>query len=193
MRIIILAILILILLWVIISPIVRLRTSPSWFLVTILAGIILVTAGFEVKWQYTESQATQVVQKISEREEGVAKCQRLSEAFTDAQVSVIGWVAYAEDNKALIKYSQCQELSSFLLTDKTQATDEQLQAIGVVFHESYHVKGEFNEATTQCLTVKHYAENLKMLNVPTNYRESYAARYAENSLNMPPEYLNGVC
>lgn len=193
MRIIIIVLLIILLLWAILSPIIRLKTHPSAFWVTALTLTIIITGGFEIKWLYAENQASLMVQQISGREESTAECQRLFQAFTDAGVSVLGSVSYDEDHKARIKYYQCDEWSQFIFSDRKNLTPKQLQAIGVVFHESYHVKGEYNEAITQCLTIKHYAENLQELNVPKTEAEEYAKQYAEASKNMPPAYLNGKC
>lgn len=168
--------------------------KPSIVLVVLVSLIFVVTAGFEAKWMYTQYQATKLVYEVSgNRSDASAECQRFTQAFLDAQISTLGFVAFSEDNKALIKYTQCQHWGDFVLSDKKNSTIEELVSVGVIIHEGYHVGGEFNEATTQCLTEKNYSYWLTSLGVPEDKVPEYTNKYLETTKNMPAEYLNGVC
>lgn len=184
---------ILLLVWVIFSPILRLKKPPSvfWIAVTLIPLSIL---GFtEYKWLSYQAEGTKLVQKISEKPASYLECQRLTSALVDAQLSKAGMVYWDNMDRAIVKYEGCKLWAEFLDSDKRNLTDKQLWAVGTVIHEAYHVKGEMNEATTQCLTIKNFSNVLKNYNVPENLIAGYQERYLEASKRMPAEYLNGVC
>ena len=185
--------LLVLLVWAIIWPIWKLKQKPSLFWIVLLSGLIIGVGYFEAKWLIVQSQATQLTQEISKNEKGYAVCQRFTPAFLDAQMSTLGFVAYSEGNKSNIKYAQCKKFGEFLETDKTQLTEEHVLAVGVVIHEAIHVGGEYDEAVTQCLTMKQMPDVLKQYGVSEQNSAIYADKYREMSKRMPPEYLNGTC
>lgn len=183
----------LLLAWVIFWPLIKSNQKPSVFWVAV---VILSMAGVgfgEFKWVSVQNEATSLTKQVSGNPEGHVVCQRFTTAFMDAQVSTLGFVAYSEGNKSNVKYAQCKKWGEFLEANKKQLTDEHLLAVGVVIHEAYHVGGEFNEAVTQCLTMKKMPEVLKQYGVSDDYATIYADKYREMSQRMPPEYLNGTC
>lgn len=184
---------ILLLIWVIVSPIIRLKKSPSLFWIVVTLIPLTVLSFTEYKWLNYQAEGTELVQKVSEKPASYLECQRLTSALIDAQLSKAGMVYLDNTDKAIVKYDGCKLWAEFLDSDKRNLSDKQLWAVGTIIHEAYHVKGEMNEATTQCLTIKKFSNVLQDYGVPENLIPGYQKRYFEASQRMPAEYLSGVC
>lgn len=160
------------------------------------AGVILllVLGGFEIRWLWAENQGTAVIKTVSGNSEGVLECQRFSDALVDANLAHKGMVFYDQPNVAIIKYSTCQDLFGWFYGDKRKATPEEILAVGVLIHEAYHVGGEFNESTTECLVMKNYVQYATSLGANQIEAERMVAFYTtEIHPRMPAVYKGGTC
>lgn len=194
MRIIFIIILIVLLVWAIVDPILRLKEKPSGFWLVVLSLLIVFNAGMEVRWLIHQNEATEIVKKISGKEESVAQCQRWSEAFFDAKVSILGFVEWDKRNIAQIKYNTCQDFMGFMESDKRNATEEQIRSVAVISHEAWHVKGINDEGQTECNSQKDLASVFLSLGVSSQKAKEYTIQYAETSKNfLPDHYLNATC
>lgn len=193
MRIIILILLALMLAYFIVMPLLR-RDKPSRILCGILIILLGVNGFFEWRWQVNESVGTSVVKSVSGVEEGTLHCQRLSEGFFDPSVAKKGEVFYAKSTVAIIKHNPCQDLFSWLESDKKHATDEQILSLGVLVHESVHVSGEYNEAKTECLTMKQLAAVTESLGASPEEAKRISKVYREEiHILTPPSYQGATC
>lgn len=194
MRVILIILLVVLALWTILSPVIRYHEKPTWVMAIIIMIPTLILTGFEIRWQFHQNQATEIVQSVSERSEGSAKCQRLSGALTDTALSVKGMVYYANDSVAHLKYETCQNFMSWMESDKQNPTEKEVMAVGVLVHEAIHVSGEKNEALTECKANKKLVQVAEDLGATTVQAEELYSLYMEKiSPRMPSQYQNGIC
>lgn len=155
--------------------------------------LLLFNGGMELRWQWLQNEATQIVKTVSANPEGFAHCQRFSETFMDQQPGSIGWVSLGETDKAVIKYNQCQDWWNVLISNKQNLTDRELLAVGVIIHEAHHVGGEYDEAVTQCKTIRDLGKILEHIGTPKTVVPKYVDQYVKLSSTMHSKYLGGVC
>lgn len=156
-------------------------------------AMVLIVA--ETSHQYSNMQMSQVVKAISGNEKGYAECQRVSETLFDTKSDVGGMVNWDNPNRAILKYTQCNQAISWLKQgDKNTATLEQIGSIGILIHESYHVSGEMDEKVTECLNAKNIGNVMERLGASPEKAKEYQVQYYQNYyVNMPEKYLDPTC
>lgn len=164
------------------------RYRPNWLMVPIISMILIPTAFTEYQWQVMEKQGSRIVQTLSKKEESNLSCQRFFNTLWDTKVSVQGYVDYSKPDTATLKWKQCKTLQTYL-SDPSAPTDEQTIAFQVLLHESMHVRGEQNEAATECAALQAHQDAAKKLGSPEssvliNLRHYMRVVYP----NMPPQY-----
>lgn len=191
MRLWICVILVVLLLWLLIKPI--LGRPRSLFAVTLVALILIPSGIFEARWLIRENQGTEVVKVISEKEEGHLHCQRLSETFVDATQNR-GHVMFDEPDKAVIKFTSCQELFGYIESNKDNPTLKQIQAVHILTHEAVHVSGDFSESSTECKAVSLNVKTAQLLGATEQQAIKLAERYfTEIFPKMPSNYYSKDC
>ncbi|HET7483735.1 MAG TPA: hypothetical protein VFK89_12840 [Actinomycetota bacterium] len=124
-------------------------------------------------------------------------CQTFGEAFVDAGAE-LGYVAFRPDgvpeHHTLIKRRQCSDLASYLHSDMSNPTMEQVVAVHTLTHEAVHMSGETDEAKTECFAVQRDAEMARLLGAP----DAGAARLADDYWisiypRMPDPYRSSQC
>lgn len=162
-------------------------------MVTVILIALIPTSYMEYAWSTSEAEAGKVVTALSGREDGTLHCQRLTETLLDATQN-IGHVSLAEPEKAVMKYRPCQELFSYMTSDKRNPTEEQREAVHVLTHESVHVSGDYSESSTECTAIQKDAAAVVLLGgtleqgvelAETYYRQTYP--------NMPDGYRSPEC
>jgi hypothetical protein len=75
-----------------------------------------------------------------------------------------------------IQHPWCDTLMSYL-SHPDRATDEELESLDLFTHESMHIRGELNEARTECEAVQRDYRAAKLLGVPDQTAKSNALQY----------------
>jgi hypothetical protein len=93
----------------------------------------------------------------------------------------------------------CNTLMSYL-AHPARATDMEIQSLNIFTHESMHVRGEMNEARTECEAVQRNYRAAKMLGVPDAIAKQNALDYYNNSYQrraliggLAGEYYSAEC
>ncbi|MFN8075534.1 MAG: hypothetical protein U0Q15_08960 [Kineosporiaceae bacterium] len=92
-------------------------------------------------------------------------CQTFGETWIDAGAE-LGWVAYEDgvpERHTLIKFDPCGDLSAWARSDHRSWTTDQLIAVHVLTHESMHMRGETDEARTECQAMQRDAVTARLL------------------------------
>jgi hypothetical protein len=152
MRVAVIGLLILLALFLVTRAVYKRETLP-WISMGLILIILIPTAMFEVRWQIQESKGTTAVQLASKVNNSYLHCQRFSEAFFDPNQRK-GQVMWDKPTEAYMTMGACQDLFSWIESDKTNPTEKQIIAVHVLTHESIHVAGEHNEATTECYAIQ---------------------------------------
>jgi len=99
-----------------------------------------------------------------------------------------------QPHAAHLRRGTCNTLASWLVSDKTDPTLEQVNALHVLVHEAIHVTGEFNEGTTECIAMQRDAEAAELLGAaPSDARALADAYYQQTFPRMSSEYRSPAC
>jgi hypothetical protein len=185
-----LALLLYLMLW---RPFVKHQKFPliSCLLVIGMLGIFGVP---EIQWLSSEHQASLAVAAISGNPKGKLVCQRFSEAFFDPNVSIAGYVDWDQPDVAVLKWAQCEQLFKWMNSDKKNPTAEEMSAVHVLTHESVHVSGNRDEASTECTAVSKDSAMAQFLGASRAQGNHIATFYFENIWpHMPADYQLAGC
>jgi hypothetical protein len=124
-------------------------------------------------------------------------CQTLTGSAVDMG-NELGWVAWGPDgapeHKTLIKHQQCNDLQAYLDSNKQRPSDEQVQAVHVLTHESMHMAGNTNEAVAECYATQRDTEMAELLGASPKDAHQLAVRYWRLFYpRMPDAYTTGDC
>jgi hypothetical protein len=107
--------------------------------------------------------------------------------------------ANPKTGKIGLQHPWCNTLRSYL-AHPGRASDEELWALGMFTHESMHVRGELNEARTECEAVQRNYRSAKLLGVPDDIAKRSALDYYNNLYKerknqgiMQAEYYSDEC
>jgi len=124
-------------------------------------------------------------------------CQTLTGSAVDMG-NELGWVAWGPDgapeHKTLIKHQQCNDLQAYLDSNKRHPSDEQVQAVHVLTHESMHMAGNKDEAVAECYATQHDTEMAELLGASPADAHQLAVRYWRLFYpRMPDAYTSADC
>lgn len=134
------------------KPLIKHQKFPliSCFLVIGMLGLFGIP---EIQWLSSEQQASLAVAAISGNPKGKLLCQRFSEALFDSKPAIAGYVDWTQPDVAVMKWGQCEQLFKWMNSDKINPTEAEISAVHILSHETIHVAGNRNEASTECMAV----------------------------------------
>jgi hypothetical protein len=150
---------------------------------------VVVRANLDARLGHAASKLVGVSVKVN--------CQTLTGSAVDMG-NELGWVAWRPDGvperKTLIKHQQCNDLQKYLDSNKRRPSDEQVQAVHVLTHESMHMAGNTSEAVAECYATQHDTEMAELLGAAPADAHLLAVRYWRLfSPRMPGGYTTGDC
>lgn len=167
--------------------------------ISLIILILLPTAYFEFRWWYTERQASKIAEWVSGREDVKVHCERAGATFINSPTNNAGYVKFQEGDErgtgdtTDLKYETCRDLREWIFSDKNNPTDNQIAAVHVVVHESYHLAGERNELRTECSAMNTDQEAAEKLGASPEQAAALADYYKENIWNRLPDEYTGNC
>ncbi len=84
--------------------------------------------------------------------------------------------ANPNDGKIVFQPPECERLMDYL-DHPARASQSELHSLNTLTHESMHVRGELNEAITECEAVQRNYRTAKLLGVPANIARKNALEY----------------
>jgi hypothetical protein len=151
-------------------------SKPYLVIVLILAVLF---AWPPVHTWYFEGFLAREATELADGHRAKVHCNTAFDTMIDPEMLAAGH-ANPKTGKIVIQKPWCGTLMWYL-RHPSRATDEELASLDMITHESMHVRGELNEAITECEAVQRNYRAAKLLGVP----ESTAKR---NAL----DYYNGV-
>jgi len=91
----------------------------------------------------------------------------------------------------VLQYPVCNDLRDYLEFPET-ANAKQIMSLHVFTHEAMHVRGEMNEAKTDCQAIQRNVRSAKMLGVLTHIAEKTASNYYHGDYRKHP-YFSDKC
>jgi hypothetical protein len=102
-------------------------------------------------------------------------CNTLFDTMLDPEMLAAGH-ANPQTGKIAIQAPWCSRLMAYL-RHPSRPSDEELWSLGMFTHESMHVRGELNEARTECQAVQRNYRAAKLLGVPDPIAKANALDY----------------
>jgi hypothetical protein len=136
--------------------------------------------------------------ELAEGHRAQVHCNTLFDTMLDPAMLAAGH-ANPLTGKIGIQHPWCDRLSAYLRHPQ-RASREELESLDIFTHESMHVRGEMNEARTECQAVQRDYRAAKLLGVPDatakkNALEYYQDLYQERGLigGMQSAYYSRDC
>jgi hypothetical protein len=143
-----------------------------------LALLLLLAAGFA--WppvhrlaieRFLSANAT----KLAEFQRAKVHCNTLFDSFFDRHYLAAGH-ANPQTGDIVLQYPYCDSLMAYL--DHPERADRnEIASLNVFTHESMHVRGEYNEALTECESVQRNYRAARLLGVPDRIARKNALDY----------------
>jgi hypothetical protein len=105
-------------------------------------------------------------------------CNTVIDTLFDQNSTNIGH-ARPDTGEIAFQYPWCNTLMSYLRHPE-RADREELSSLGLLTHESMHVRGELNEARTECEAVQRNFRAAKLLGVPAGTAKRNALDYYQS-------------
>lgn len=125
-------------------------------------------------------------------------CNTIFDTFFDANYLAIGH-ANPETGEIGIQYPWCNTLMAYL-DHPYKANRQEIASLDMFTHESMHVRGEYNEARTECEAIQRNYRAAKLLGVPDHIARKNALDYyngdyltRDRSGPMAAEYFSDQC
>lgn len=127
----------------------------------------------------------------------VVHCQTAGQQFVDAGAE-LGFVRYDADGvperATLIKRPQCADLSSYLRSDHSRPSLDQIVAVHVLSHEARHMAGSTDEARAECEAMQRDASAAALLGADPRQAWELARTYWRVVYpRMPDDYVTADC
>lgn len=134
------------------------KDDRSWRVITVVLSllVLLPTAFFEVRLQFSNATITGIMRQISGNPSVRARCQRSMGDTLNLNIYTAHGLAYFDKGLSIIDSARCHDFMAWYLSDKTQANDNQVWSTGVLIHETVHLEGQRDEAITECETMERY-------------------------------------
>jgi hypothetical protein len=126
------------------------------------------------KWHFERFLSAKATE-IADNRRAQVHCSTMVDTIFDPQVLAAGH-ADPRTGKIVIQPPGCSTLSSYL-NHPERATAHELWSLGLFTHESMHVRGELNEARTECEAVQRNYRAAKLLGVPDRIAKQNALDY----------------
>jgi hypothetical protein len=144
------------------------------YLATVLVLAVLFAWPPLHRWHfehYLSAKATELA------DDHVAKvhCNTMWDTMLDPEMFAAGH-ANPRTGQIGIQYPWCNTLRSYL-SHPDRASDNELASLDMITHESMHVRGELNEARTECEAVQRNYRAAKLMGVPDDTARRNALDY----------------
>jgi hypothetical protein len=113
--------------------------------------------------------------ELADGHRAIVHCNTLFDTMIDPEMLASGH-ASPQTGKIAIQKPWCDTLISYLHHPE-RASREELHSLDLFTHESMHVRGELNEAKTECQAVQRNYRAAKMLGVPDSIAKQNALDY----------------
>jgi hypothetical protein len=165
--------------------------------VYILAVLALICIWQPIHTWLFQRQMSAIATELADSHPAHFHCNTVIDTMFDPNSTNIGH-ASPQTGVIAFQYPWCNRLMAYIRHPQ-RADHDELQSLGLLTHESMHVRGEMNEARTECEAVQRNYRTAKMLGVPEriakrNAFDYYYSIYMSRSYNDNPDrYFSDQC
>jgi hypothetical protein len=165
-------------------------------LIPLLLVPALVLGWYEYQFRSDQNMFSAIGTRIAEREVTI-ECQRLGGAMLDV-TSELGYVQFDAANRPAdvgrLEIKACEALRSYTHSSHESPTLDEVVAVQVLTHESYHLSGIRSESEAECKALQRLDEVAVWLGATVEQARALADRYwAEVYPRMPDGYRSNDC
>ncbi|MBI1377288.1 MAG: hypothetical protein GC157_07390 [Frankiales bacterium] len=183
--------------WLLFRGVVRRRVP--WVGLAVLAVPLVLLGWTERQWVSAENVFSAVARTVEPVAPGV-HCQRIGESFLYAGAEA-GHVEYDADGvptgPAWLSYGTCTALAQYWrssASEKSGPSLEEVMAVHVLSHESYHLAGVRSESVAECDAMQRDARTAQALGAsPLQARQLATTYWLRVFPDMPPDYRSPDC
>jgi len=143
-----------------------------------LAAVLLLAVAFAWptlhRW-YFEHYLSRMATLLADGHRAHVHCNTVLDTMFDPEMLAAGH-ASPRTGRIVIQQPWCDRLSSYL-RHPGHADEEEIASLNLLTHESMHVRGEMNEAVTECQAVQRNARAARMLGVEEETARRNALEY----------------
>ena len=143
-----------------------------------LAGVLILAVLFAwppLHTWYLEHFLSAKATELADNHHARVHCNTVFDTMLDPEMLAAGH-ANPRTGQIGIQHPWCDRLSSYL-RHPSRATEEELSSLNMFTHESMHVRGELNEAKTECQAVQRNYRAAKLLGVADDIARKNALDY----------------
>ena len=148
-------------------------------------------------WQL-ERFLTNKARILSENNKAVVHCNSVADTFFDPNVFAAGH-AQPETGEIVFAHTWCDSLMAHLRNPE-KTTREGIIGVHIFTHEAMHIRGELDEARTECQAIQRYVRAAKLLGIPENIAKQHGMTYYQgeyqaraSSGQMSAQYYSSEC
>ena len=148
--------------------------SFQYMTVCLVLGILALVP--LVNHQLFERKLTKITNELADGKYANVNCQSaVASIFDRSHSRTIGY-AYPETGEVVIKTYWCKRLKSYLRNPE-EADRQERYSLVLLAHEAMHIRGELNEALTECQAIQRHVRVAKMFGLPEELAISHAQQY----------------
>jgi hypothetical protein len=172
------------------------RASPHPIVLVVLATAIGFLGWRAYSGHRLEDRLAGVASTLAMRHVEV-ECQGTAASLVDIGVE-LGTVEFSADGGPAghtdLTHGVCGHLASYLGGDQARPSDDEVIAVHVLAHESYHLFGIEDEARTECMSVQNTARAAELLGATPTQAQALAERYWTDFYSgLPDDYRSTEC
>lgn len=132
-------------------------------------------------WHF-ERFLTRIANELAGTRHAKVHCNTVFDTLLDPESLSIGHANF-ETGQIVIQYPWCERIMDYL-DHPARASREEIASLNMLTHESMHVRGEHNEARTECQAVQRNYRTARLMGVPDriaakNARDYYQGYYMD--------------
>ena len=170
----------------------------SKFYLGVVLGLAVLFAWPTVHRWYFQWYLSVKATELADNHRAKVHCNTTFDTMLDPSMLAAGH-ANPRTGEIGIQKPWCNTLMSYL-AHPARATELEIQSLNILTHESMHVRGEMNEAKTECEAVQRNYRAAKLLGVPDGVAKQNALDYYNNSykrraiiVGLAGEYYSPEC
>jgi hypothetical protein len=152
-----------------------LSKSVSKPYVFVLSALALLSLWQPIHLWLFERRLSAIATEMADSHVAHVHCNTVIDTLFDPDSTNIGH-ASPKTGQIAFQYPWCNTLRAYLRHPK-RADREELASLGLLTHESMHVRGEYNEARTECEAVQRNYRTARLLGVPDRTARKNALEY----------------
>ena len=166
--------------------------------VFVLAVLALLSIWQPMDTWLFERRLSAIATELADSHVAHVHCNTVIDTMFDPNSTNIGH-ANPETGEIAFQYPWCNRLQAYIRHPQ-RADNEELESLGLLSHESMHVRGEHNEARTECAAVQRNFRTAKLLGVSVDVAKKNSLEYYDSIYEArayksgnPDQYFSDEC